>query len=95
MEKFILVLFKDREEHDTFNIYNEELTEWEKKREKAKEDLNLLLNKHLPEECQPRCDHLITELEEIELNILEYKKKIYYEIGMKDGAKITETLKQE
>lgn len=93
MEQFIEVLFKDRQEHDTFNVFNEELQAWENKHQTSKKELNMLLNK-LPEECQARCDHLVAELEEIDLNILEFKKRIYYEIGMKDGAKILETLKQ-
>ena len=31
MEQFIEVLLKDRQEHDTFNVFNEELQAWEKK----------------------------------------------------------------
>lgn len=93
MEQFIEVLFKDRQEHDTFNVFNEELQEWEKKRQASKEALDILLAK-IPEECQARCDHLVAEIDEIDLNILEFKKRIYYEIGIKDGAKIMEILKQ-
>lgn len=93
MDDFITVLLNDRQEHESVNLCNEELQEWENKRQSSKEELHILLGKHLPEECNARCDHLIAELEEIDLNIHEFKKRIYFEMGVKEGAKIAHTLK--
>lgn len=95
MENFITVLLKNREENDVFNVEDSELEEWENKLEQTKKELYTLVNDTLDEKKQNRHDHLLIEMEEIEKNIFDLKKQLYFEIGIKEGAKIAEVLKSK
>lgn len=95
MEDAISVLFQNREENDVFDSQDEELQEWQKRFENGRKDLHNLIYEKLDEKYQPRFDHILLELEELQRNIWDIKKKAYYEIGIKDGAKIFKALKEE
>lgn len=95
MENFISILFKNKEENEGFNIQDSELLEWEKRLENGKKELHNLLSEKLEEKYQARIDHIILEMEEVNRNIFDITKQIYYEIGVKDGADISKTLNKE
>lgn len=95
MENFISVLLKNREENDAFNIEDEELKKWQEKLDKSKQELHNLAYEKLDEKCLARFDHLALEIEEIIRNIFDIRKQLYFEVGIKEGTKISKTLKQE
>ena len=95
MENFISILFKNKEENEGFNIQDSELLEWEKRLENGKKELHNLLSEKLEEKYQARIDHIILEMEEVNRNIFDITKQIYYEIGVKDGEDISKTLNKE
>lgn len=94
MENFISVLLKDREENNAFNLEDEELGKWQEKLDRSKQELHDLAYEKLDEKCLARFDHLTLEIEEIFRNIFEIKKQIYFEVGIKEGTKISKTIKQ-
>ena len=95
MENFITVLLKDREENNAFNFENKELDKWQEKLDKCKQELHDLAYEKIDDDCLARFDHLTLEIEEIFRNIFEIKKQIYFEVGIKEGTKISKTIKQD
>lgn len=94
MEEFVTVLFENREENSAFDIEDKELMAWQAKLENNEKELHKIISDNLPEEIQPRYDHIMLEMQEIQRNILDIKKKSCYRVGLKDGANIKTTLEQ-